>query len=870
MNTQWSTRCFVAMLAIFVAAQGARAKNESEIDLAALAREDYVQQFHEIERELSCRPWYGQVADQVLRQESLILEDDRTPVDVVVRRTLALIKHLEAAHAGLSFNDERTKLAEIRAAAAALDPQWESTWEEFGWVSRWGSVGKWRDPKVVKQDDEERRLFEVRRLANPKPLCDLFIEAGRISRRVALRNPLLDFDRLLFVKRLRSEAVSHFEGHHMVTQYEGAHALPGGGLYLLEAPFGNKPEQSDVLAQSVVERGRLAGHRLEGGSFLDPDLSFDGRSLLFSWVECTGSRRHSTPSGRDRGPWERGRCYHVFRVNLDGRELQQLTDGTWNDVHPIWMPDGSIVFISERRGGYARCGGPLPTYTLHRMEADGRSLQTLSAHETNEWHPTVGHDGHIVYSRWDYVDRSDCIAHHPWVTTPDGRDPRALHGNFPEQRGFGRPDAEMDLQPIPGSHRFVATATPHHGHAFGSLIQLDFSLPDDGNASQVQRITPDVAYPEAETAVWKENQLLSPGYGTPWPLNEDFYLCCYKYETKSLPVARMGLYLVDSLGNRHLLYREEGIDSVRPIPVRPRAQPPAVSETVAFDPAVAQAGEGAVACMNVYDGTLPWPEGTKIKTLRVVQIYPKSNYAMDRPYVSFGTESLVRGVLGTVPVEPDGSVHFSIPADTPVYFQALDDEGRAVQSMRSATYVKPGKRLVCAGCHDPRKQAPVESNGAPLAIRRPPNRLQPDVEGTNPVFFPTLIQPILDKHCAACHREKQACGFDTEIVTIDTPRSRVRTARWTRAYASLAPFAFAFEGMTGRERQQGVRTLPGEFGARASKLYQLLQDGHYDVSLTDGELHRIIVWLDCNSNYFSAYESEQQQLEGRFVAPWLE
>jgi hypothetical protein len=297
--------------------------------------------------------------------------------------------------------------------------------------------------------------------------------------------------------------------------------------------------------------------------------------------------------------------------------------------------------------------------------------------------------------------------------------------------------------------------------------------------------------------------------------------------------------------------------------------PPAVSETVEFDPTAEYVGEGTVACTNVYDGMLPWPETTTITALRVIQIYPKSNYAMDRPYVSFGTESLVRGVLGTVPVEPDGSVHFSVPADRALYFQALDEEGRAVQSMRSATYVKSGERLVCAGCHDPRERPPLPSAAPPLALRRPPSRLEPDVDGTDPVFFPKLIQPILDKQCAACHREKQACGFDTKIVTVETPRSRVHTARWTQAYASLAPFAFAFEGMTGREYQQGVRTTPGEFGARASRLYQLLQDGHYDVRLTEDELHRIVVWLDCNSNFFGAYEDEQRQLDGEFVSPIL-
>ena len=159
-------------------------------------------------------------------------------------------------------------------------------------------------------------------------------------------------------------------------------------------------------------------------------------------------RHHVDPR---QGHWAEGRCYHVFSVNVDGSDLRQLTDGTWNDFDPCWLPNGRIAFISERRGGYLRCGRVCPNYTLFDMAADGSDINCLSFHETNEWHPSVTNEGLLLWTRWDYVDRHGCTAHMPWVTTLDGRDPRAVHGNFSTRSA--RPDMEVDCRAIPGLAR---------------------------------------------------------------------------------------------------------------------------------------------------------------------------------------------------------------------------------------------------------------------------------------------------------------------------------------------------------------------------------------------------------------------------------
>jgi len=253
-------------------------------------------------------------------------------------------------------------------------------------------------------------------------------------------------------------------------------------------------------------------------------------------------------------------------VNVDGTGLVQLTDGTWNDFDPAWLPDGRIAFVSERRGGYLRCGRVCPTYTMFTMNADGSAIECLSFHETHEWQPSVAHDGRIVYTRWDYVDRDTNVAHHIWLCYPDGRDPRSFHGNYPRAREH-RPWMEMNIRAIPGSRKFIATAGAHHGQASGSLVVIDQDGEDDGAMAQVRRFTPDCLLPEGE-GPWGRNN----AYATAWPLSEKYCLAAYDPAGR-----RHGIYLVDCFGNRELIWRDaDGLMCLAPIPLKARPAPPAI------------------------------------------------------------------------------------------------------------------------------------------------------------------------------------------------------------------------------------------------------------------------------------------------------
>jgi len=691
-------------------------------------------------------------------------------------------------------------------------------------------------PLAEKLADVRARLSEIeggRTAADTRKA--LYLEARWVARAIAFCNPVLDLEQILFIKRHHARGV-----FHMCDQYYGFNAVPGGGLFVLRAPFSAGPTLVNLIEEAAVEAGRLAGGSLSTGAFLSPELSFDGATILFAYSEAGGEDLEWTPES----------CYHIFKVNADGSGLAQLTDGPWDDFDPCFLPDGRIAFISERRGGYLRCGRHCPTYAMYSMAPDGSDMTRLSFHETHEWHPSVNHDGLIVYTRWDYVDRDTNVAHHIWTCYPDGRDPRAFHGNYPVRRE-SRPWMEMSIRAIPGSHRYVATAAAHHGHAFGSLVLIDPRIEDDRAMAQVTRLTPEVPFPEAERHIKPIAACMV--YGTPWPLSEDDYLCAYAADARN-----HGLYWIDRFGNRELLYSDHEIPSMSPIPLRPRTRPPIIPR---------QSGDGraTLAVMNVYESDFDWPEGTKVSALRIMQALPKTTAPPNQPRIGVAEQSNARAVLGAVPVEADGSAYFEAPAGKLLYFQALDEDGLAIQSMRSGAYLHPGERLTCLGCHERKHGASPRPGLTPSALRRAPSKIQPDVDGSNPFSYVRLVQPVLDRHCVACHQQQQALDLTG---VIEGPYG------WSRSYQNLAAkYGFYFNvrnGSINHGVHGGTRTIPGRFGARAAPLIEYLDQRHHGLELPLEARHRLTLWLDANCEFYGSYENTKAQSRGDIVYPTLD
>ena len=787
-------------------------------------------------------PGYKRLLEETYRKDALILDSDRTPVDIVLRRTKALVNNLKTMKGAPSFAGEIETLALLEAQNSS-------------------------DVSETKQRE-------------------LFGKVKQLRRAIAFKNPLLDFDKLLFIKH-------HKMGQgekHMVDQYLGFNQKKGGGVYSLENPFSGKPTVKSLLADSKVENGRLAGKILEdNGAFISLEIDYDAQQIYFAFTEAEKSKFTQVGKESDqlltlknvRGgkkhhgayyAWAPQRNLQIFKMNDDGSNLTALTDGKHNDFDPCVLPSGRLVFISDRIEGNQRCGARYnSTYTLHGMLADGSDIIPFSYHDTNEWHPSVDNNGMIIYSRWDYVDRDSDVAHHIWHCFPDGRDPRSYHGNYPKKRE-ARPWMELANRAIPNSHKYISVSAPHHGQNFGSLIMIDIRKIDDGAMSQVKRITPEVLFPEGESAPGVAQTAHSGRnrygnreiYGQPWPLSEDYYICSY-----SPAGDKHGIYLVDSFGNKELIYQDDTIGALDPIPFRARKKPPVIptqTKQAKVDMIGASQEDlamGTVTIMNVYDSEYKWPKNTKIKELRIVNVFAKPNAILDKPDIGLAKQSLARGILGTVPVEEDGSVHFKCPTGMAIYFQALDENGMMVQNMRSATYLHPGETLSCIGCHETKQSTP-KNTGAPLALKRAPSKIKPEATGSYPLTFPRLVQPVLDKHCVACHdKESKAASLHGNRFDKKTGRSE--------AFEFMKKYAWGKAGGNGAIKvNKRSYSLPGEEGFIASKLYDILgEKGHHDVKLSAEELRRITAWVDCNSNFFGAYLETEKQARGEVVKPLL-
>jgi hypothetical protein len=339
-------------------------------------------------------------------------------------------------------------------------------------------------------------------------------------------------------------------------------------------------------------------------------------------------------------------------------------------------------------------------------------------------------------------------------------------------------------------------------------------------------------------------------YGTAWPLAEGYYLCNYN----------SNIVLVDKSGNREVLYTSSGsARPIDPIPLKARPTPPNLIRSTwqGERSGLADHKRATLGVLNVYTGDQPLGTTNGIKALRIIQVFPQFTPLINEPRIGFASESLARMPLGTVPVEADGSAYFEAPVGKEIYFQLLDEKGRAVQSMRAGAFVHPGEQLTCVGCHE-NKWASPPVMPLPAAFKRPPSKIEPEAGGLEPVNYYRLAKPVLDQKCASCHSTKKG-GPDM-------------------SYQSLSAYSFWWPGpgnpyVNGdivTAKHGGSRTIPGKFGALASPLLSHLEPSHNSVQLTDAEKRRITLWLDCNSNELGAYTKTAEQKKGQLVWPELD
>lgn len=689
-----------------------------------------------------------------------------------------------------------------------------------------------------------------------------YLELRQVIRETALANPEISGRPIIF---LQEERFTWQMLHEYLSYYYQECGMNGGGVYILKEPGRSFEVES------------LTEGKFPKGVFETLSLSYDGKTAYFAFADFSKIQPDGMAKTDIRALQQRPYIedfdanymkkvdgkFHLYKLSLEDGSVEQLTDGSDDDFDPTEAPDGSLIFMSTRRGGFGRCHGyyePLRAHTLHRLNPD-KTVSCISWHETNEWQPSFLHDGRVLYTRWDYVDRNAARHHGLWTTNPDGTNSAILFGNYTFEA-----NACYQSRAVPNSNKVMFIAGAHHLNVGGTLVMLDPNQvrydPEtaDDDLSSIEWLTPEIPAPEVDRT---GNQVCKQYYFSPWPLSEEVWLTSYSHEalggylSNTTKCGKLGIYYRDCFGNLELLYQNDANEEscLYPIPVAERERPQVLPSTLPkLAPNDPEPETGVFVLSNVYESLKPFPKDRKIKELRVIQLLPKApDYRGNTPAVGFAYAANARAVLGTVPVEADGSAHFTVPAKLPVYFQAIDEEGRAVQSMRSIVYLQPSENRGCVGCHEQASTVLTNESKQNLASLRGPSKLSPAPEETRPFSYPRFIQPILDRRCLECHDGSENAKANPTL-------TGEKQDHYTRSYIELRNYLRWYEwgGSTYRE----TATFPGECGADISPLTNVLtDDNHRDVGLTDEELRSLYLWMDALVPFYGVYEAEQQALQ---------
>jgi hypothetical protein len=545
-------------------------------------------------------------------------------------------------------------------------------------------------------------------------------------------------------------------------------------------------------------------------------------------------------------------------VNVDGTGLEQLTSGASNNLDPCWLPDGGVAFISDRKPAYAYCY-VVTSPVVYRMDADGQNQKRLSANYLMDFTPSVLNDGRIIYTRWEYVDRAACPIQSLWAINPDGTGLTGYYGNR-----VIAPGTFMDAQPIPGTNQVIATATNHNGPCRGGIVLID---PSKGaNAKEaLTNLTPEVDL-FAYSGVFG-NGLKGP-YEKPFPLGDDKYL-----------VSSNGrLQLRNFKGDRvTLLGTDRGLGYYCAQPIRETQVPPMLTggpmdrEAIFAEDGSVSGAWATVFVRDVYEGLEPHVERGDIKQIAVVQ----------------------ERLWGFADVKDDGSAAFRVPAEVPIYFMALDAEGRALQRMRSFTHMMPGEVQGCVGCHADRNAVAPKMVKGP-AMHAAVQELTPPEWGAVGFRFDQVVQPVLDRHCIGCHNEREQpgevdlTGDKTDFFSVSYDILARKGTQGEYNFLShnspVGPAGDAARGMS--PYTEWIWTIngaghnvleiePRRWGSPASKLAEIIRTGHPDadgkprIEVADADRRRVYLWIDLNVPYYGTSSSSyKERLGSRRMYPY--
>ena len=451
--------------------------------------------------------------------------------------------------------------------------------------------------------------------------------------------------------------------------------------------------------------------QLTNGAVQGPEVSFDGTTLLFAM------RRNKETDG-----------FHLFTMRLDGSGLRQLTDGDCNDVDPAYLPDGRILFCSDR-AGYQEYYHQERSRVIYVMNPDGSNLHQITFNPNQDYEPRVLSDGRVLYGSYRFYAQDGSEGPLPGQFMGLARIETVLRASHPDGSGdqlfYGamRGSFYCPLRPMPFSDQWAGWHS--RGYHVGVSISQARELADGRlvciSPAGLTLLDPTRLPVDCELPIYPEVMNLAGGervyihaydefnpvgrYTTPYPAGGDWVFVSHA-PWYDLRVNGYGLYLLN-LATRQLqlVYDDPLLSDVDPIALVPRPRPPVRATTLAARPQT-----GFIYCNSVFHSDLATGL-SRAKYVRVLEgVLMGHSIAAN---ASFRTR-----LLGTVPLHDDGSFYVEAPADTPIRFELLDADGHMLVHETEFNYVRGGETKGCIGCHEPRRAS--ASNQRPQALDHPP------------------------------------------------------------------------------------------------------------------------------------------------------
>ena len=704
------------------------------------------------------------------------------------------------------------------------------------------------------------------------------------ERAALLANPLLDFDRLLLVRRAyqvpagaqRAKKTTPKQARSGGTvdpdvyqeDFEGnALGLPVNHNSIFSLRRSGYDNEISVLSPVRPDGQLRTLFKPQGGVFVgEVDLDFDAQRMLLTMPE------------EDR--WQ------VFELRSDGSGLTRVTPNEDNDVDnydACYLPDGRIVFCSTAAYQAIPCWQGLHnTAGLYLLDRAKKNIRQLTFDQDDDNYPSVLNDGRIIYTRWEYANIPHFFGRLLFSMNPDGSGQREFYGS-----NSYWPNAIYYARAVPGRPSMIAAiVSGHHGdYRMGNLVLFDAERGQQRTDGVVYR-TPDAWYHHLDRnnrAPNAASHLANPGrqqepvvrdrltshdwpkFLHPFPLSEKYVLVA----AKPAPTALWGIYLADTFGNLTLIHETPGHALLEPVPLRATPRPSLIPDRVEV-----ASKEGTVYLLDAESGPglAGVPHGT-VKSLRILAYDFGYRGLSGFDKISMDGCWDVMRILGTVPLEADGSAAFRVPANTAIAVQPLDEKNRAVQLMRSWFTVMPGEIKSCSGCHEAQSSGPPAKPA--LATLHAPRAITPWYGPARGFSFEREVQPVLDKHCVSCHDGRQlavrgrpkpdlralAQQPDYEGVKANVPQwydaanvpvsYSAELQRATQRKRGPIKFTPAYEALIKYVRRTGPEgdyhlLEPGEYHAATSALVQLLEQGHYGVALDPEAWDRLATWIDLN------------------------